>query len=535
MNAKELFELGNKLFSKRSTWMSLQQDIADNFYPERADFTYRREIGEHLAEYLSTSYPIMVRRDLGNQFGAMLRPYEKPWFRMSVEDEEGLDHESKQWLEWATKIQRRAMYDPETLFTRATKEGDHDFAAFGQCVLSVEMNRLHTALLYRCWHIRDVVWMENDEGKIGAVFRKWKPTARDLKRLFKEVHPGVTQKAEKDPYCEIEVMHIVVEADLYQESRLGYWSIFYDFTHDHVLEAVEKPDLYYVIPRWMTVSGSQYAYSPAAMTALPDARLLQAMTTTLLEAGEKAVTPPMIAVQEAIRSDVGLYAGAITWVDAAYDERMGEVMRPLTQDKGTIPLGIDMQRDTRAMLMAAFYLNKLTLPERAPDMTAYEVAQRIQQYIRDALPLFEPLEHDYNAPVCERSASLLMRHGAFGSPLDIPARLRGRRTAFRFQSPLHDAIEQEKGAKFLEAKAMLSEAVAIDQTAIAVVDAKAALRDVLEGIGVPAKWRRSEQDVEAYNQMVKQAIAEQQQLANMQAGSEIAKNTAVARKDMAAV
>jgi hypothetical protein len=64
------------------------------------------------------------------------------------------------------------------LFTRATKEGDHDFAAFGQTCISVELNKLANGLLYRCWHLRDLAWMENEEGKIGFVARKWKPTNR---------------------------------------------------------------------------------------------------------------------------------------------------------------------------------------------------------------------------------------------------------------------------------------------------------------------------------------------------------------------
>ncbi|MTV47254.1 portal protein, partial [Streptococcus pneumoniae] len=79
--------------------------------------------------------------------------------------------------------------------------------------------------------------------------------------------------------------------------------------------------------------GSQYAHSPAVVAALPDARLLQQITAVILEAGEKAITPPMVGVQEAIRGDVAVYAGGITWVDAEYDERLGEVLRPMTSDK----------------------------------------------------------------------------------------------------------------------------------------------------------------------------------------------------------
>ena len=49
------------------------------------------------------------------------------------------------------------------------------------------------------------------------------------------------------------------------------------------------------------------------MAALPDARLLQAMTYTLLEAGEKTTNPPMVVTKGAVRSDVSIFAGGLTW------------------------------------------------------------------------------------------------------------------------------------------------------------------------------------------------------------------------------
>jgi hypothetical protein len=148
---------------------TLHQEIATNFYPERADFTLTRSMGMDFAANLLTSYPIVCRRELGNHFGTMLRPTAKPWFhpRRRWKDRAKEDTEVRQVLQWMEETQRRAMYDRESLFTRATKEGDHDFAAFGQCAISVEMNKLANGLLYRCWHLRDMVWQENEEGKIG--------------------------------------------------------------------------------------------------------------------------------------------------------------------------------------------------------------------------------------------------------------------------------------------------------------------------------------------------------------------------------
>ena len=57
MNIKDLYGVGNDLFGKKSPLQSLWQEIAENFYPERADFTLRRSIGTDFAANLMTSYP----------------------------------------------------------------------------------------------------------------------------------------------------------------------------------------------------------------------------------------------------------------------------------------------------------------------------------------------------------------------------------------------------------------------------------------------------------------------------------------------
>jgi head-to-tail connecting protein len=281
----------------------------------------------------------------------------------------------------------------------------------------------------------------------------------------------------------------------------------------------------YVIPRWQTVSGSQYAFSPATVAALPDARLLQAMTLTLLEAGEKATNPPMVAVGEAIRSDISIFAGGVTYVDAEYDERLGEVLRPITQDKSGIPFGRDMRTDVMSMMHEAFYLNKLTLPANGPEMTAYEVGQRVQDYIRQASPIFEPLEHEDNGAVCETTFELMLRAGAFGSVEDIPQSIRGADIGFRFESPLHDAIERQKGQKYLEAKAMLADAISLDPTALANWDATQALRDALFAIGTPPKWIRSEDDMQKIADQQAEQMQAEEMLKTMQQGADVAKTT----------
>lgn len=514
--------------------MSLFQDIAENFYPERADFTTTRNIGDEMARNLMTSYPVIARRQLGDSFGAMLRPSAKEWFKIGTNRPDKEDTVSKQWLEWAGKFTKNVMYDRRGMFSRATKEADHDFAAFGQACLSIELNPKRNGLLYRSWHLRDVAWMEGPTGSIETVFRKWKPTCAELCKLFpKTVHQKVREKMIREPFAEVNVVHCVMPAEDYaaieggKEFRQPFVSCYIDVDNDCEMECVGSWTAHYVIPRWSTVSGSQYAHSPAVVAGLPDGRLIQQVTRVLLEAGEKAVSPPMLAVQEAIRGDVSIYAGGITWVDAEYDERLGEVLRPLSQEKGGLAFGMEMMQDLRTQLSDAFYLSKLNLPPvGGPDMTAYEVGQRVQEFIRNALPLFEPMEQDYNGQVCDHTLELML-HASPELRNSVPKNLQGAEIRFQFESPLKDAIEKIKVGQFMEAQQVLASAIQLDPSVALVIDNQKATRDVL-GAVVPAAWLRTEADARgmAAEQQAQQQSA--QLLSMMEQGSNVAKNLSAA-------
>jgi hypothetical protein len=535
---QSLIGSGDKLFSKRHSILSLWQELVDNFYPEREGFTVVRTIGEDFAAHLMTSYPVLIRRDLGNSFSSMLRPTGKEWFHMRAEREEVEDNQAKRWLEYATGVQRRAMYDPAAQFVRTTKEADHDFATFGQCVISAELNREGNRLLYRGWHLKDVAWCDGYDGKPDNVYRKWKPEARVLAKYFPgKLHADVTKKLEKDPYCEVECCHIVIPSDDYEAPvgkkwKTPYVSIHVDKENQHIMEEVGIFIHPYVIPRWQTISGSQYAMSPATMAALPDARTLQAMTLTLLEAGEKATNPPLVAKRNLFREDVNFFAGGLTYADIDGDGKLRDNLEILTNDKNGIPFGMDMRDDQRNALMQAFYLNKINMPPPDREMTAYEVSLRNEEFIRQTLPLFEPMEHDYNGALCERTFEILLKGNAFGPPQNIPQSLQGQNIQFRFESPLHDAIERRKAQQFGEAVQLTASAMELDPSAGANFDVITGYRDSMAGLGVPAKWIRPEEEAaEIINQQ--QADAEQQRMMQMAAqGSEVDKGRAEADQAM---
>lgn len=530
----DLITAGDRLFSKRGNLLDFWQMTAEQFAPDLADFTRSISLGEDYASDLMTSYPILVGRDLTDQLGTMLRPSMKESGLMYVEGLE--DHEGKAWLEWASKVQKRAMYDRAAQYTVAAKMGERYFTLFGQGVLTVERMPDRSSLLYRSWHLRDTAWSEGINGAVECVHRNWKPCAIDLKRLFGEnkLHEKVREcmLPGKDPYTEIPVRHIVMPTDMYHgetKFKTPLVSIYVDIDNEHIIEVTGQRVNPYVIPRWQRDHRSQYAASPAVICALPEARMLQSMAFTMIEAGEKYVRPPLLATAGAIlRDDLNVQAGGVTWLEAEYDEKSGAALRPLQQDTSGFPIGIEMQQRSEQLLRKAFYADKLQLPQHGgPQETAYEVGQRVQQYIRDALPLVEPVEIEMNGGIYERTFEVLLMDGAFGPPDSIPESLRGERVEFKFASPLREQIDRQKGRVFMDGVSLIQAGAALDPAVASIPNAVETMRDVLEGIGWETKWMRSPQEVQAAADAEAQQAQAQAMLSAMGQAAGIAKDLGV--------
>ncbi|MGL9734744.1 MAG: portal protein [Symbiopectobacterium sp.] len=181
----------------------------------------------------------------------------------------------------------------------------------------------------------------------------------------------------------------------------------------------------------------------------------------------------------------------------------------------SLPTGINIRDDVRSMIHQAFYLNSLTLPDTI-GMTAYEVSQHVQEYIRQATPLFSPMEPEYNGDLCDMTFNKLMWAGAFGSVYDIPESLQGEDVQFTFESPLQTALGQEKQGQAQAVAQILLGAAQLEQAPSSVnLDVNGMIRDAIYGSGAPAKWLCSKDEVaqiQQQNQAMQQKAAEVAQL-----------------------
>jgi hypothetical protein len=507
--AKEVIRIGDAAFSRKQQVDSLHQEIALNFYPERADFTTKRNEGEEFADHLFSSYPILAKRELANMLSELLRP--DKFLSIHVDDEE-LDNgdEERAFLEHLTNIQWRAMSDPAAQLVTAEGQTDHDYAAFGNGVLQFGTNVLGDGLLFRNHHLRDNAWSENGENVIDVNHRNWNPSARQLKQHFgKNVSKDVIRACEKDPEKPFHCRHVVLPSRIYDyKSKSGrqfpYVSLYVERESETVLEETGLTHFPYVISRWQRISGSPYGVSMATMILLPDGRTMQVVMRTIREAGESYVNPPMVAITEAIRGDIALYPGGVTTADIEYDERLGEVLRPVTKDRGGFPIGFEIAAALKDDISRGFFLDKIKLPETGRAMTATEVRRIIQEHIRAAAPLTKPIQQERNYPLCDGVFQLLSEHGVF--PLDqMPESLQGRDIKFKFRSPLDELAEQNEADTYVDIMTrIVMPAAQIDPAQIENVDLTEATRDAMRAAGWKAKWFKPKEAVDEKRAQVAQ-------------------------------
>jgi hypothetical protein len=512
---RHLIEIGDKLFSARAPMNQFWQECCEQFYAARADFTSPISFGEEFASHHDDSYPEQARETLANAIEATLRNGD--WFSVKTGYEE-IDElpNVAQWLEGATKRLRRLVYDRRAQFKRATTEADHDWVAIGNLVVSVEESPDRSHFLFRNWHVRDCAWMENEVGVVDHIQRKMKMSARNIMRRWPKTAGALVEKLAKDaPNTELEVRHIVCPSEEYhgddraarrRAARMPFVSL-YVLCGDQqtVLSEGGLPVFNYVVGRWRTISGWQYGFSPAASIALPDARMLQAMSRAILESAEKAVDPPMVATEEAVRSDINIYPGGVTWVSDEYDERKGKPLEVL-DIVGNVGLGMEMKQDVRRLIAEAFLLNKLWLPQG--EKTAYETQVLMGEYRRAILPFFNPIESDYHLPLLDTAFQIAMRNRAFSFE-DMPDELLDTEVTFVFDSPLNTAEGRATVAQFGETIQTIAAAAEFDKTITARYDLKKATDDAVRGIGGPADWMIPEDS----RKKVDEAAAEENNLA----------------------
>ena len=511
---QDILDRHRRMAAGRESWDSHWQELAELLMPRRADFTAAANPGDRRNRNQFDGTPMMAARALAAAVDGLLKGRSSRWFHLRTDDRR-LDElaEVKLWLEAAEARLYDAIYEPQARFLQRSAEVDLDLVVFGTGVLFVGEARDGSGLHFRSHHLKDVCLAESVEGEIDTLYRTFPLTACQAvqkwpaEKLGRKVREALDRDKSDDRFT---FLHAILPREEYDPRRrsresLPFASLWIDVESETMIDEGGYHEFPYVVPRWDTAAGEVYGRSPG-MLALPDVQTLNQMGKTLLKAGQKAVDPPLLAPDESIIGSLRTWPGGITYFDP--DSLRGGAGRPPITPLVTganLPLGLELEDRRRDLVWSAFFRNVLQLPVAGPQMTATEVLERKEEFVRTIGGTFGRLEAEYTAPLVQRAFAVLLRLGLLPAP---PETLRGVRLAFEYASPVTKVQRQIEATALRKTAEDLLPVIQARPEVLDNFDHDRVVRDVAEANGLPQRWLRPVEAVAAERAAQVEAAAE---------------------------
>lgn len=531
--AEKLIALYGELKNRKGLFTTHLEDIASVLLPRRSGFTDFNVDGERLQDEIFDNTGQQAARGLANTIGTILRP-ERFFFIRAEDDDLNESDEALFWMAGVEEKMFRAFENPRSRFKQALAEADLDLVTFGTATVFIGEQQNLRGLAFHTLHLRDVYFVVDANGRVDGLIRRYMMSPRQARQFFGEKLGDVARKAEgsKNQVNEkIEFIQVVMpreEKGLLLSQQHEYSNIWIEVSQSELLTEGGFTEFPFAVPRWDTTSGEDWGRGPGQI-ALPDANMLQAMDETLLTAGQKAAEPPLLAPDDGSFNAAYTFSGGITYYDAELAKSLGRIPIVPLETGARMDIGIEMQRDRREQVKAAFFKDVLNLPTEGPEMTATEIIQRKEEFIRIMGGAFGRLESEYTAPIVERSFNIMLRAGAFNP---IPEELLGRDVRFEYESPIKKVRLQAQAVAARAWRDDLFETAAADPTALDIFNADAYEKFQHQAGAIPIELINTDDQIQAIREQRAQQQAEEKAALEAQQLVEGGQGVAKAIKDV---
>jgi hypothetical protein len=158
-------------------------------------------------------------------------------------------------------------------------------------------------------------------------------------------------------------------------------------------------------------------------------------------------------------------------------------------------------------------------------MTATEVIERREEWMREIGPMFGRLESEFIAPMVERAFMVMLRGGGFAP---IPESLAGRNVKFEFESPVKRVRQQIEAAAARMWKDEVLTLASVDPSALDILDMDEYARFTAEAAKVPLRLVRPQEEIDAMREQRAAAAQRQAEMQMVEQGAGAAKDFAKA-------
>ena len=431
--AQQISKHANKLFASDErvntdrTW----QLISEFMLPSQAgNFSEETTPGRRNMNRVFDSTAIQANHDLAASIHSVLTNPAIEWSKIRFKDEQlNNNGEAIAWLEKVNK----SIHDSfsESNFNNEIAKNYKLFTSLGSMAFLQEEEDhddggRFKGFRFKAVHLSEIAWAENEKGIVDLVYRRFKLTAKQaVERWGDKLGEDVLKALETDPNKKFTFIHMIGPRDpkkvklnsvgLASPKARPFESIYVQLSNGQSRNSADPQILeeggYYEFPlhvvRWETMPGEVYGRGPGH-TALPDVRTLNKVKELGLQAINKAINPPMIANQRSVLGSLDLRPGRISIVR---DVDGLKEMPPQARFDVTNFAVEDLKNSVKSI----FFLDKLLLPPRPEvktEMTAFEIAQRVEQMQKVLGPTLGRLNFELLQPLILRAFKMMLRGGA---------------------------------------------------------------------------------------------------------------------------
>jgi len=408
--AKHIIQQFEQAESERRTFDDLFQQVSDLVLPRR-DFNTARTRGQKRHNKVFDSTAIWANERLAATLHAFLTNAATPWLSLKIKDDEELNslNSVRRWLDQIAQLLLSDFGSHRTMFESSIWELYLEEAAFGtSCMFvgdSTDDLKFMTRPLSECF-IR-----EDHRGQIDTVFRRFDWTAHQMAGFYgqERLPTKVREALDKEPNKLQPLLHVVMPNDdrnprLKDTTNKPFSSIHIWLPGKEILLEGGFDEFPFMVPRWSKVPGENYGRSQA-MTVLPDIKMLQAMSKTVLKAAQKVTDPPLMVPDDGFIGPLKTRPGGTNYFRAGSRDRI----EPLVTN-GRVDIGIDMMNQRREQIMRAFFID-LTQLRESDRMTATEIIDRRENRFRLMSPMISRLQTELLVPLIQRVLSIKARNG----------------------------------------------------------------------------------------------------------------------------
>lgn len=519
-NAEELLKRQERLASDRSTWESHWQEVGDRVLPRQADFNTQREGGAKRTQYIFDATASIGLERFAAAMESMLTPRGGIWHRLRASDDElNQIAEVQEYFDEVNKIMFARRYAPISNFASQQHEAYMSLGAFGTGVLSV-MEDEGVGLVYKSIHLGECFFAENHRGQIDTLFRKFQLTARQAALKFPQNLPDTIMRAsEAEPDRKFEFVHAVYPREGRAPKRRDgankrFASCYVSIEGRRLIDEGGFDEFPYMISRYVTAPNEVYGRSPA-MTVLPDIKMLNEMSKTMIRQAHRMVDPPLLLSDDGVLTKMNTKPGALNF--GGIDDQGRLLVRPL-EANGRLDVGNELMEQRRKVINDAFLVTLFQILVDAPQMTATEAMMRAQEKGALLGPTVGRQQSEALGPMIEREIGILSRLGQLPPMPDALMEVQGD-YRIEYESPLSKAQRAEEGIGISRTLEMVLPLSQFDPGVIDNFDLDAISRAVADVQGVPKKLLRDTKERDAIREQRQQA---QQAQAVVQALPEIA-------------